>query len=221
MTPNEHHIKTPRTARMYTLGTFDGKGKHLWIVAHGYRHLAKDFINFFQPIADEKTIVVAPEGLSRFYLNGFAGPVGATWMTREDRVNEIYDYVEYLDNVTECMIERLDAPPSRITALGFSQGCPTITRWAAMGSVQPDDVVLWGGDTPTDLDFAAYTERMKKKTTRFVIGKNDDVITKDVFDLSVKLIKDNGLATTETYFEGGHTIPSDVLLQLKQDISNH
>ena len=36
---------------------------------------------------------MAPEGLSRFYLEGFSGKVGATWMTREDRLNDIDNYL--------------------------------------------------------------------------------------------------------------------------------
>jgi predicted esterase len=209
----EHHIKTNRTARLYTLGSFEGEAKHLWIVTHGYMNLAKDFIKLFEPIADSNTVIVAPEGLSRFYTKGFAGVVGASWMTREDRTNEIYDYVEYLDRVAEGIIERLEVAPKRITAFGFSQGCPTITRWAALGTIKPDEVVLWAGDTPTDLDFHAYAEKMKDKPTWFAIANHDELIAKNVYDLSIKLIKDKALQTKEFYFEGGHTIPADALKQ--------
>src|ERR1051325_10016453 len=45
--------------------------------------------------------LVAPEGLSRFYLSERATErrVGASWMTREDRLAEIADYLGYLDAV--------------------------------------------------------------------------------------------------------------------------
>ncbi|MBS1904555.1 MAG: phospholipase [Bacteroidetes bacterium] len=218
MTPKEHHIKSVRTARLYTLGSFEGKGKHLWIATHGYASLARDFITCFEPIVDDRTLVVAPEGLSRFYTKGFAGGVGASWMTKEDREFEIYDYVEYLDRIAEGIIERMEAPPARITAFGFSQGCPTITRWTALGSVQPDEVVLWCGDTPTDLDFEGYTEKMKDRTTYLAIGSSDEVIAKPVNDLSIKLIADKGLATTRFDFEGGHAIPSAALVAFKAQL---
>ncbi len=220
MTTTEHHIKTNRTARLYTLGSFEGKGKHLWIAAHGYASNAKQFIESFAPIVDEKTLIVAPEGLSRFYTKGFAGNVGASWMTKEDRLNEIYDYVEYLDRVVEGIIERMEAPPRRITAFGFSQGCPTIARWTALGSIQPDEVVMWCGDTPTDLDFDAYAEKMKKKTTWFSIASNDDLITKDVNDLSIKLLDDKSLQTQIFRFEGGHAIPADAISSFRKTMGD-
>lgn len=218
MTPKEHHIKTNRTARLYTLGSFEGKGKHLWIVAHGYSTLAKDFIELFSPIVDDRTIIVAPEGLSRYYTKGLAGEIGASWMTKEDREFEIYDYVEYLDRVAEGIIERLEAPPARITAFGFSQGCPTITRWTALGSVKPDEVVLWCGDTPTDLDFDAYSEKMESKTTWFGIGANDSIISKEIYNRSIALLKDRGLRTQEFRFDGGHAIPSEHLKTFKESL---
>jgi hypothetical protein len=61
------------------------------LVTHGYGQLAKTFIRRFEPIMDAQTLVVAPEGLSRFYWGGFDGPVVASWMTREDRLDEIAD----------------------------------------------------------------------------------------------------------------------------------
>src|SRR5207237_799567 len=64
--------------------------------------------------------VVAPEGRPRFYLTESPTErrVGASWMTREDRLHEIDDYVRYLDAVHV----DLKLPNTRITALGFSQG---------------------------------------------------------------------------------------------------
>ncbi|MEZ4763957.1 MAG: hypothetical protein R3C26_12480 [Calditrichia bacterium] len=41
--------------------------------------------------------------MSRFYLQSTNGRIGATWMTREDRENEIADYLAYLNNLSEAI----------------------------------------------------------------------------------------------------------------------
>ena len=72
---------------------------------HGLGQLASVFIGYFKTIATPTRLIVAPEALSRHYIpqSGSSGTkdarIGATWMTREDRDNEIADYVEYLDAV--------------------------------------------------------------------------------------------------------------------------
>ncbi len=215
MTATEHHIETTKTARFYTLGSFSDTPKHLWIVAHGYMQLGSDFIKIFEPIADSDTLIVSPEGLSRFYTRGFGGNIGASWMTKEDRLSEISDYVFYLDNVFAKVISALDFPAKRVTLLGFSQGCPTLMRWAALGNINPDEVVLWCGDAPTDLDYTQYSNKMQNKTTWFVCGNNDTIIPKTTHEMSLKLLTDKGLQTDTIFFEGGHEVPSNTLKELK------
>jgi dienelactone hydrolase len=81
--------------------------------------------------------VVAPEALSRFYVDrgepaaGTPARVGATWMTREDREAEIADYVRYLDRALDAAAGRPGAAAPALGVLGFSQGAATACRWAA------------------------------------------------------------------------------------------
>src|SRR3989442_12895857 len=78
-------------------------------------------------------LLVAPEGLSRFYVREMSEPVadrkvGASWMTREDRLQGIPDYVRYLDAVDAAVwggVAR-SRPPG--TVRGFLQGPPTPCR---------------------------------------------------------------------------------------------
>lgn len=76
---------------------------------------------------DGSAFIVAPEALNKFYVKGFSGKLGVTWMTKEDRLHEIEDYCCFLqkvyDEVTSGIPEKVE-----ITLLGFSQGC----RWAAI-----------------------------------------------------------------------------------------
>ncbi len=98
-----HHLPVGRTARYYTLGPIGAATRQVWFACHGYGQLAERFLQRFEPLDDGAHLIVAPEGLSRFYLsdNPRERRVGATWMTREDRLNEIADYVRYLDTLCE------------------------------------------------------------------------------------------------------------------------
>jgi poly(3-hydroxybutyrate) depolymerase len=106
-TAREHRIEVVRSARYYTLGSGDASAKELWFVLHGYGQLAAQFIRVFEALDDGTRFIVAPEALNRFYLAtvdttpATERPVGATWMTREDRESEIADYVEYLEALYE------------------------------------------------------------------------------------------------------------------------
>ena len=95
----ELHISIPRTARYFTIGEITPNTKNIWFVLHGYGQLAKKFIEPFEELSNDETVIIAPEALSRFYLNGGNGNIGANWMTKEDRDNEINDYVNYLDEL--------------------------------------------------------------------------------------------------------------------------
>ena len=88
----EHLFSTPRSARYFTLGSPEDAAE-VWFVCHGYGQLAARFLERFRPIEANRRCIVAPEGLSRFYLTETATErrVGASWMTREDRLHEIDD----------------------------------------------------------------------------------------------------------------------------------
>ncbi|RZK92309.1 MAG: phospholipase, partial [Hymenobacter sp.] len=96
----EHHLTISRTARYQQLGEFSAATRQLWLVAHGYGQLAEYFMRHFNSVHGldpTGTVIVAPEALSRFYISGTSGRVGASWMTTADRLVEIADQAAYLD----------------------------------------------------------------------------------------------------------------------------
>src|SRR5207247_7272239 len=123
----EHHIGVTRSARYFTLGNSSRGVGEVWVACHGYGQLAARFLEKLRVLDDGRRYLVAPEGLSRFYLSESPTErrVGASWMTREDRLAEIEDYVEYLDAVYADVCGLLD--PARGTAhgVGFSEGAST------------------------------------------------------------------------------------------------
>jgi len=218
---HEHHITVRRTGRYSTLGeqAAGGAPRAVWFVLHGYGQLAGRFLRPFARLADEDgaTLVVAPEGLSRFYLDDVNVPaaerrVGASWMTREDRLAEIDDYVAYLDAVYAEVL-RSPARP-RVTVLGFSQGTATACRWLARGAARADRLIVWGGEVPPDLDLAAAGERLASHDLTLVAGRRDELITAKILARDTARLRSHGVAFRVVEFAGGHELDEEVLRQL-------
>ena len=211
-----HHLSVARTARYYTLG--EPGAMEVWFVCHGYGQLAGRFLRRFEPIADGSRLVVAPEGLNRFYVGSGEHrdqPVGATWMTREDRLNEIADYVKYLDAV---YADVFGGKPTaaRVRALGFSQGAATASRWVARGTARVDELVLWGGELPPDLDLGAAAERLKKVRVTLVAGTRDEYITPKILTGIERRLGEQAIPFRKQVFDGGHEIEPAALRQLAE-----
>jgi len=183
-----HKITVPRTAHYYTIGTPSKAIRQLWIVAHGYGQLAKKFIYKFEEFDDGKTLVVAPDALSRFYFKGFSGSPGSSWMTREDRLDEIADYVGYLQTIYDLFVPQL-SDSVQINFLGFSQGCATICRWMMAKFPRFDHLVLWAGLLPEDLDYRPHLDYVQAKKPLFVYGVNDEFITPERIEWYENLIR--------------------------------
>jgi predicted esterase len=208
----EHHVGVPRTARFFTLGEEHASAADVWFVLHGYGQLAGRFLRHFTALDDGTRRIVAPEGLSRFYLEtGRNGKIGASWMTREDRLTEIADYVRYLDAVYALVGAGI---ARRVTVLGFSQGTATAARWLTQGVAQAHRLILWGGEVPPDLDLAAARERWSGTELTFVAGSTDQFITPKVLARDEARLREHGIAYRVERFEGGHEIVPDVLQRI-------
>jgi predicted esterase len=221
MTPGdavEHHLEVTKTARYLTLGDVAG-AQDVWIVLHGYKQLARRFLRRFQPIAEPGRLVVAPEALSRFYTSaepGRHGPssvVGASWMTREDRLHEIRDYVAYLDQVARAVLP-LDA---RVTVLGFSQGTATAARWVTMGSVKVDRLILWAGYLPHDQDLERGARIFSDTELILVRGDEDPGLADELAERERDQLESAHIPHRIVRYEGGHEIEPEALLQLVAD----
>lgn len=216
---DEHHLSVPRTARYFTIGADLKAADEIWFVLHGYGQLAGRFLRHFASLAVGRRAVVAPEGLSRFYLEGDArDKVGASWMTREDRLTEIDDYVHYLD-VVYAEVARDRRPGGGIHVLGFSQGTATACRWLVQGRAQADRLILWGGEVPPDLDLAIARQRLQGTTVVLVVGSDDQFITAKVLARDEQRLRDHGIAYRVERFEGGHEIRSEVLARVAPSLT--
>jgi predicted esterase len=203
----EHHLSTARSARYYTLGKAE-RATEAWFVLHGYGQLAARFLERFRPLEAEQRCIVAPEALSRFYLTDSPAErrVGASWMTREDRLREIDDYVRFLDAV----YAETAGPQTEVTALGFSQGSAAVCRWAALGSSRIDRLIVWGGEVPPDLDL----KRLRAPNLTLVYGTRDEFFTPKIVAATEARLREQGITYDLVPFDGGHEIHEATLRRL-------
>jgi len=216
----EHELSVGRTARYYTLGDRGGAPQQVWFVCHGYGQLAGRFLRSFTALDDGRRLIVAPEGLSRFYLGGSSGEhgpdakVGATWMTREDRLSEIEDYVRYLNALYAGIFGQVDRAAVKVVALGFSQGAATVARWITRGAVRADQLVLWGELLPPDLDLEAAKQTLRALELSIVYGRQDRFVTGEKIAEAEARLWSHGITYRLLTYDGGHELDDGVLKEL-------
>lgn len=215
MQAKQHPLQVSRTAHYNTLGQAGKHIKKLWIVCHGYGQLSKTFIRRFIPIMDEQTLVLAPEGLSRFYWGGFDGPVVASWMTRENRLDEIADYSNMLSQLYEQYVP-LCADDVEIILLGFSQGAATQMRWIMRTFPVFKHLILWAGQLPEDIDYTPNLSYFKDKQLHFAYGDQDPFITEKRKVQMLAIIAQSALHFNNFPFQGAHKVEKLALQQWQQ-----
>jgi len=210
---NLNYFKTTKTARYAQLGELSSETKTLWIVLHGYGQLAPYFIRKFSCLQNNHTVIVAPEALHHFYLNDSYDRVGASWMTKEDRLLDIDDYINYLNQLTAHLLNNnLLNQSINLNVLGFSQGGATVCRWANATNLKINKLVLYSSVFPEDVEI----ECQKIKLINNVIaamGDNDEYVTPTDFEKNLDKMRIELPYLKSVLFKGKHEILSEVLLQ--------
>lgn len=212
-----HKLTVQRTAQYATIGKVDENTTRLVIACHGQGQLAKHFIRRFDVLDDGKTLVVAPEALSKFYIKNMSGAVGACWMTKEDRLDEIADYTNYLQQLYDALVPQL-ADNVQIILFGFSQGCATIIRWAMAKFPKVDAFILFGGMLPEDLDYSPHLDYFNTKKMIWAYGTKDQFLIPPVLEFGRKVIFESQLQFTEQTFEGEHKVPREEVKRIFENI---
>jgi predicted esterase len=214
---NHHQIKIEKTAHYYTHGTISPQVKYFWIAAHGYGQLASSLIRKFQHL-DETHFVVAPEGLSNFYWDTKKGTVGASWLTKHHRLDEIADFSRYLWTIYNHFLPQL---PDNVQVMlfGFSQGATTQVRWILQNYPKMphfDHLILWGGALPNELDYSQFPDFLKQ-SIYFVCGDKDEFIDATKLQLHHDFAAERGIHLKQVAFEGRHEVLVPILNQLIAD----
>ncbi|MBL0740865.1 alpha/beta hydrolase [Chryseolinea lacunae] len=212
---DQHHVAISYRARYFTLGTLNSQTRQIWFVLHGYGQLAEYFLKNFSALEQQNIFVVAPEGLSRFYTDSLqptgraSDRVGATWMTKEDRLTDIQNYLSYLNTVYATVVTNPNLP---VTVLGFSQGAATASRWVVDGKIKFDRFILWAGVLPPDMNVEVGVHFFEGKEVYFVHGTADPFLNDSRFEEMKVLTARLGITPKVITFEGKHQLHTETLL---------
>lgn len=214
---NAHQITITKTAKVITQGQ-PKIAKTAILALHGYGQLAQFFIRKFQTLDEDLFYIVAPEGMHRFYLNGTSGRVGASWMTKEERLADIENNLDFLDLVYQEFV----APHAfeKLIVLGFSQGAATAARWLDHTKQPVDAFIQWAGVFPPDLDLSVNKHAFSQLHHFYVVGKQDPYFKETAYVNTQKAwLETNGLRPEFVQFDGQHDIDSECLIDVMRKIT--
>lgn len=222
MAVEPRHITIERRVRFAVLEPHERPVTEIWFALHGYHQLAHRFLRYFQPVHQGTRCIVAPEGLHRHYIEHESRKVGASWMTSEDRLTDIEDYVGYLDRLhahtlaEESRQTTGSSPAVRIVALGFSQGVHTLCRWLAFGRARIDRAILWGSTVPPDLDLSEHGDTLSAADLHLVVGDEDEYFDRTAIEAHEARLRAAGVAFTPHTYPGGHRLDGGILRLLTE-----
>ncbi|WP_027420632.1 alpha/beta hydrolase [Crocinitomix catalasitica] len=209
----EHKIEqiNYQTEGRYTTFGNPEKADTLIIALHGYGQLATYFIRKFYTLNPDKYFIICPEAPHRFYLKASSGRVGASWMTKEDRLVDIRHYITYLNALGDDINRKYTF--DQYILIGFSQGGATASRWLANTAIKFDTFILWAAVFPPDLEDHQHA-KFKSNQNYFVYGDDDIYITDEQALLQKNKLKEIGLNFELIKFSGKHDIDSETLISI-------
>jgi len=193
------------------MNSLQSKTKNIWVVLHGYAQLAEYFIRHFGNLNPNENFIIAPEGLSRFYVEGLTGRVGASWLTKDDRQSEIKDQSNYINAVLQdCQVNLKDSS-CRFIILGFSQGTAAAVRWMVNNAIRPNQLILWAGAFPHDVDADQHPEIYRNLPLHFAYGDEDQFLQFFKMEESMAKFKQAGIKLNQWTFNGKHSMDKPTL----------
>lgn len=215
---------TRKTGRYALLGALPENARVVWFVLHGYAQLAPRFLRHFDGIVPADCCIVAPEGLSRFYVDMPQGDgrhlqrVGASWMTREHREADIADTMCWLDTVYRDVVAGGGTVPA-VGVLAFSQGVATASRWLARGTTHPRAFVAWAGGLAHDVPHEELQQALSDARVTLVRGMHDSLLSEEQGEQLVAQLRALSPGADYVTFDGAHHLERTVLARLLTQLS--
>lgn len=200
------YIEIQKTARYFLSKEPDEKIKKVIFVLHGYAQNADEFLESLMNLADEATLLIAPEGLSKFYWKDFTSKPSSSWMTSLEREHEILDTMRYLTQVSQEVLSKLGNHPINFFILGFSQGAATASRFVAFSNLAFNALFLYGGSPAHDLQ---WQQLPKHLVFHLIYGNQDPLVSEQSALETENNIQNNGFKVRRFVFNGRHKIEEE------------
>ena len=171
---SEKQVSYNTTNTYITLNSFTSKTKNVWLVFHGMGYLSKYFIKYFEELNSDENYIIAPQAPSKYYMGKDFKHVGASWLTRENTINDTTNILAYVDAVFSA--EMREEPP-RFIVLGYSQGVSIALRWLASRRINCDHLILHSGGIPKELKSEDFSYADPNTKVTYIYGNKDQYIT--------------------------------------------
>jgi len=208
MAPEFRSLVVSRHARIGVVGD-PATASQAWLILHGYGMLARGILHWFRGAERADRLLIAPEGLSRFYteLSDSKRAVGASWVTREDLANELEDQREYLDRAIAELV------PATLTlhVHGFSQGVSVGARWCTRTSRSVARLVCWAGAMPEDVAADDLKRALGPEPLHLVVGNRDSRVPPARIEADAARLGAAGVDVKLHQFDGGHWVDEGML----------
>lgn len=212
---NETQLRFETAHPVYTLNHLTDQTSTIWIACHGYGQLARYFVKRFDVLSPTENFIIAPQGLSRYYLDGDSGRVGASWMTRENRDLDLANQRRYFDRVFDQLLDNVDWTSYRLKLFGFSQGVTMISRLVVYKRLQFDQLILWAGGMPHEQTLHDWAFVDSQASIDLVIGEQDQYFDQTTVNDQIKRVQElTGIEPKLTLFAGKHEVKREVLKQV-------
>lgn len=171
-----------------------------WPLLVGFHGYGEEAAILFEALAQipgaGSWLLVSVQALHRFYTRDQR--IVASWMTRQDREEEIADNLEYVGRVLQQVRDehRTRAP---LVFSGFSQGGAMAYRAAARYAA--DGLIVLGSDVPPDV---AASRDAALPPVLIGRGVKDEWYTEAKMAADVAALRGKDAAMTTCVFEGGH-----------------
>lgn len=206
----ERSLEELKTYRYQILHDNPGAKKVLYVL-HGYGQLVKYFIRKFSDLPED-LLIVAPEGMHRYYTQGTYGRVGASWMTKELRETDIKDNIRWLNTLDKTISQ--DYPIQERYLLGFSQGGSTAIRWKIHGRPKFDGLIIWASDFPPEEK--ENSQILSDCPSYFCIGSEDEFYNEAGQNELTEYYKNIGFKISN--YLGPHDIDKEALKRILKEL---
>ena len=215
---NKHSISFEFSSSYITYNKLTDTTENIWIVFHGYGQLSKYFIRRFDVLDGDKNYIIAPQGLSKFYVDEDYKNVGASWLTKEDRGSDLLNQQKYLIKLMDELKLNIDFSKIKINLFGFSQGVSALTRLLMNYNMKVNNIIIWAGWVPEEF-FNINKDVLKDTNLFFVVGNKDKYYNNPIIKGYLKKFK-NILNKKIDYFvfDGGHIVDRKVLKKINEKL---
>jgi len=164
-----------RTTNTYsTLNTFSKDTKNVWLVFHGLGYLSRYFIRYFSGLNAEENYIIALQAPSKYYQGTDFKHVGASWLTKENTIQETENVLAYIDSVWD---KEAHNDKNKLIVLGYSQGVSVAARWLSSREIQCDHLILHSGGIPVELKPTDFQYLSNSTKVTYLYGDQDPYIT--------------------------------------------